>query len=389
MDLFAPEHRRDPYPTYAAVRAATPVVHVPDARSWVVLGYDAVKRVLTDHAVFRSDAAPARGQAFEWLLFMDPPRHTRLRALIGRAFTSRAIAALEPVIRRLAEDRIAATIDRGEIDVVAELATPVPMMVIAALIGLPADDWPMLARWSEAIVQLGNTIVGGDGARAGAVFAAADVEMAAYFRAAIAVRRTAPRDDLLTRLVTAEVDGELLAEHELIRFCQLLLVAGTETTTNVIDNALVCFAEHPDQLARVRADPALLAPAVEEVLRVRTPVQAMFRATAEPVELDGVAVPAGAFVIAMIGAANRDPRRFPAPDAFDIGRTPNPHLAFGHGIHFCVGAPLARLEATIVLDALLRRWASFELADPAWPSRPAFHVHGPSALRILFTARAA
>lgn len=385
MDLFSPELRRDPYPAYAAARARTPVLHLPDARLWAVLGHDAVKRVLSDHAVFRSDVAPARGMAFEWLLFMDPPRHTRLRALISRAFTSRTVAALAPAITRLAVERIAATLDHGVIDVVSELATPVPMMVIAELIGLPPSDWPVLARWSEAIVQLGNTIVGGDAARAGAVFAAANAEMAVYFAAAIADRRVAPRDDLLTRLVTAEVDGELLAEPELIRFCQLLLAAGTETTTNLIDNALVCFATYPDQLARVRAEPALLAPAIEEVLRFRTPVQAMFRATAEPVELDGTVVPAGAFVVAMIGAANRDPRRFVAPDTFDVGRTPNPHVAFGHGIHFCVGAPLARLEAAIVLGELLRRWARFELVDPAWPPRAAFHVHGPSALPIRFT----
>jgi cytochrome P450 len=252
------------------------------------------------------------------------------------------------------------------------------------MLGLPLADWPTLARWSEAIVSLSNTIAGGDAERASAEFRRADAEMAEYFAQAIVARRTRATDDLIARLTAAEVDGERLDDHEITRFCQLLLAAGTETTTNLIDNAVVCFAEHPDQLARIRAHRALLAPAIEEVLRYRAPLQAMFRATKQDVELDGTSIPAGKFVIAMIGSANRDPRRFAEPSRFDIAREPNPHIAFGHGIHFCLGAPLSRLEASIALGELLMLIEHVELITPDWPPRNSFNVLGPAALPVRF-----
>lgn len=384
MDLFSEATRRDPYPLYDRLRRDSPVLHVPTLDLWVVFGYDAVKRALTDHEAFSSDVGPSRGNRFQWLLFLDPPRHTQLRAIISRAFTARSIAALEPRIRARACELIDRVIDRGELDLVADLAAPLPMLVIAELIGLPTEDWRRLAGWSEAIVNLGNTIAGGDGSRASAEFLRADAEMAEYLGLAIAARRGGAADDLLTRLVTAQVDGERLGDPEIVRFCQLLLAAGTETTTNLIDNAMLCFAAHPDQLARVRADPALLAPAIEEVLRHRSPVQAMFRTTRREVELDGTTIPAGKFVIAMIGSANHDPRRFAEPERFDLTRAPNPHVAFGHGIHFCLGAALSRLEAAVALDELLRRFAGFELAEPDWPPRTSFHVLGPARLPLRF-----
>ena len=386
MDLFSISTRRDPYPLYDQLRASSPVLHLPGPDLWVVLGYDAVKRVLSDHEDFSSNVGPTRGNRFEWLLFMDPPRHTALRAIISRAFTARSIAGLEPRIRALTcelLDRAAARANGpGELDLVADLATPLPMMVIAELMGLPLDDWRRLAGWSEAIVNLGNTIAGGDALEASAAFARADAEMTDYLAAVIAARRCHPVDDLISRLATAEGDGQRLGDPEIVRFCQLLLAAGTETTTNLIDNAILCFAAHPDQLARVRADPALLAPAIEEVLRHRTPVQAMFRATRCEVELDGARIPAERFVLAMIGSANRDPRRFAEPSRFDVARAPNPHLAFGHGIHFCLGAALSRLEASVALGELLRRFARFELASPDWQPRASFHVHGPTRLPL-------
>jgi len=398
MNLFSMTTRRDPYPLYDQLRATSPVLHVPGPDLWVVFGYDAVKRALSDHEAFSSDVGPSRGNSFQWLLFMDPPRHTKLRAIISRAFTPRSIAALEPRIRELTRglvDQIAGgiaggivdragdrSLDRGEFDLVADLATPLPMMVIAELLGLPIDDWRQFAGWSEAIVNLGNTIAGGDAQLASAEFMRADAEMTEYLGRVIAARRTHAADDLISRLATAEVDGERLDDREITRFCQLLLAAGTETTTNLIDNVMLCFVAHPDQLARVRTDPALLAPAIEEVLRYRTPVQAMFRATTREVELEGTKIPAGKFVVAMIGSANRDPRKFADPARFDVTREPNPHVAFGHGIHFCLGAPLSRLEASIALGELLGRFTHFELASPDWPPRTSFHVHGPAELRL-------
>lgn len=359
MDLFSESTRRDPYPVYARLRAAGPVLHLPELDLWLALSYDAVKRVLHDHAAFSSNVGPTRNLRFEWLLFMDPPRHTELRGLISRVFTSRSIAALEPRIRELSRTLLAEVGDA--IDLVADYASPLPMMVIAEILGLPSTDWPMFARWSEATINLGNTIAGTDSEAASRAFVAADAEMTAYLadRAHTA---------LLARLADAG-----LTPSEVVRFCQLLIAAGTETTTNLISNAMLTFAEHPEARARIPE-------AIEEVLRHRTPAQAMFRATRTDTELAGVRIPAGRMVIACIGAANRDPAVFADPDRFDASRDPNPHIAFGHGIHYCLGAPLSRLEARIALPDLLARFPRFEV-ERDWRPRGSFHVHGPAALR--------
>jgi cytochrome P450 len=360
MDLFSETTRRDPYPVYAQLRAAGPVVHLPGPDLWVALSHEAVKRVLHDHAAFSSNIGPTRSVSFEWLLFMDPPRHTELRGLISRAFTSRSIAALEPRIRELSRGLL----DRAgdDFDLVAGYASPLPMMVIAEMLGLPAADWPMFARWSEAIVNLGNTIAGTGADAASRAFAAADAEMTAY----LAERA---HTGLMARLADAG-----LSAPEILRFCQLRIAAGTETTTNLISNAMLCLADHPEARDRIPR-------AIEEVLRYRTPVQAMFRATRTDVELGSVRIPAGRLVVACIGAANRDPAVFTEPDRFDSAREPNPHLAFGHGIHFCLGAPLSRLEASIALPDLLAHFPRFEV-ERDWQPRGSFHVHGPAALRV-------
>ena len=259
-------------------------------------------------------------------------------------------------------------------------------MVIAELLGAPTDDWPHFRRWSDAVMGLAHTVAPGPEAeRALERFRAAHGEMHAYLLPLLAERRAAPRDDLLTRLTAAEVDGEWLTDHEILAFFQLLLLAGHETTTNLIDNAVVAFHEHPDQLARLRGAPHLLSSAIEEVLRYRSPVQAAFRVTTRDVELHGQTIPARSLVLAMVGSANRDPRHFADAERFDVGREPNLHLAFGHGIHFCVGAPLARLEARVALPMLLEHLGDFAPAgDGPWEPREAFHVHGPSRLPIRF-----
>ncbi len=381
MDPASEAHRRDPYPAYAQLRAHAPVHHLPAQGLWLLTRHDDVRRALSDHEAFSSEVGPLRGARLEWLLFTDPPRHTALRAIVQKAFTPRSIAALEPRVRALSASLLDPVMARGSIDLVADYATPLPLLVIAEMLGVPASDWPRLARWSEAIIGLGGTIAGEDPARASAAFVAADAEMAAYFGAHVAARRarSAPADDLLGRLVDAGLD-----DVALLRFCELLLAAGTETTTNLIDNAMISFAEHPGELARVRVDPSLLPSAIEEVLRYRAPLQAMFRATRRAIDLDGASVPAGAFVVCSIGAANRDPARFAEPDRFDAARDPNPHVAFGHGIHFCLGAPLSRLEARVALGDLLARFASFEVARD-WRPRAAFHVLGPASLPVRFT----
>jgi cytochrome P450 len=272
-------------------------------------------------------------------------------------------------------------------DLAADFSVPLPLMVIAEMLGVPTEDQPRFKRWSDVMMALGYAVAGTEeAARVQREFSEVTGEMRLYVRDLASQRRAAPRDDLLTRLVEAEVEGERLTEDELLGFVQLLLSAGHETTTNLIDNAFLCFLEHPEQLARLRAEPGLLPSAIEEVLRYRSPVQAMFRVTRTEVSLHGQVIPPGKMVLAMIGSANRDPRRFQDPDRFDISREPNPHIAFGHGIHFCIGAPLSRLEARVGLSVLLERMRDFSLAsDVPWEPRRAIHVHGPTRLPIRFT----
>jgi cytochrome P450 len=277
-------------------------------------------------------------------------------------------------------------IERGEMDLTLDYAVPLPMRVIAEMIGIPGSDWARFKRWSDVILRISYSRSGGE--EAGQVmreFGAVTAEMGAYLADMIGRRGAAPRDDLLTRLVEAEVDGEGLAREDILGFVQLLVVAGQETTANLINNAVLCFVENPDQLARLRAAPDLLPAAIEEVLRYRSPLQWMLRTPRHDVELHGQVIPAGALVLPMIGSANRDPRQFPDPGRFDITRDPNPHLAFGHGIHSCLGAPLARLEARIALADLLGRLKHFARADDEpWEPRKALHVHGPARLPIRF-----
>jgi cytochrome P450 len=378
MSLFDDNMRRDPYRFYDQMRSSSPVLHFAPADLWLVLDYASVKRVLSDTGVFSSAVGASRGHGFEWLLFMDPPRHTKLRGIVNRAFTSRSIAGLEPRIRELAR-RLLDDMPE-EVDFEAAVAGKLPILVIADMLGLPERDWPRLVGWSHAIMNLADTIMG-DGTAASEVFSAADAEMRAY------LSDVEPRG-LLSALMTAEVDGERLSQAELVRFFQLLLAAGTETTTNLIDNALVSLLDHPSELARLLADHALIPAMLEETLRYRSPAQAMFRATRAEVELHGVTIPPGKMLLAMLGSANRDPAVFASASTFDIGRDPNPHLAFGHGIHFCLGAPLSRLEARVVFEELLPRVTSIEYAsrDP-WRPRQPFHVHGPASLPLVIRQR--
>jgi cytochrome P450 len=387
MDLFSDDMRRNPFPVYERLRGGPRIVRMPASHVWMILDYDGVKRALYDHEVFSSGAAPGGGAPLDWLIFADPPRHTKLRGLIMRAFTPRVVAGLEPRIRELSRGLLDQMIERREMDLVADFAVPLPMMVIAEMLGIPLGDRPRFKRWSDVILNLSETVSGTteEASRAAMDFGAVKVEMGAYLTCLLAERRRAPKEDLLSKLVDAEVDGERLTGDEILGFFQLLLLAGTETTTNLISNAVLCFVEHPGELARLKAAPELLPSAIEEILRYRSPLQAMFRQTKRDVEMDGQTIPADKLVLTMIGSANRDPRQFPDAERFDVARDPNPHLAFGHGVHFCVGAPLARLEARIALGDILERLRGFRLADERpWEPRKAFHIHGPTRLPIRF-----
>jgi cytochrome P450 len=389
MDLFSDEMRRNPYHTYDQMRSGSRVFHLPLFDLWMIFDFEGVRRALVDHDTFSSDLshAPGQGNPGEWFIFFDPPRHTKLRALISKAFTPRVVANLEPRIRELSRQLLDQTIERGQMDLATDFSVPLPMLVITEMIGVPAADWPRYKRWSDAILKLANTFSRDEEAATTLTeYRAVTAEMRVFLPDLISQRRAARQDDLLTRLVEAEVDGERLTQEEVLGFVQLLLVGGQETTANLINNAILCFIENPDQLARLRAAPDLLSSAIEEVLRFSSPVQWMPRATRRDVEVHGQVIPAGKLVLPMIGSANRDPKQFHDAGRFDIGRDPNPHIAFGHGIHSCLGAPLARLEARIALADFLERVQGFELAsDEPWEPRKALHVHGPSRLPIHFT----
>ena len=382
---FSDELRRDPYPLYEQMRAHSPVLHLPPPFDvWMVFDFDGVKRVLSDHQAF-SSAVPAPKN---WFLFSDPPRHTKLRGLISRAFTPRVVANLEPHIRELSRELLHRHATRGEMDLATDYATPLPMMVISDLIGIPRGDWLRFKRWSDMILRLSYTMGGIDPAEAQAAmadFQSVTAEMDSYVAEMIDQRRGAPADDLMTGLVQAEVDGQRLSQNEILGFFQLLVVGGQETTANLITNAMLCLLEHPQQLALLRSRMELLPLAIEEVLRFRSPLAWLMRTPTQPVELSGQTIQPGQLVLPMIGSANRDENHFPAADKFDISRQENPHLAFGHGPHFCLGAPLARLEARIALTDLLANLDQIELAsNEPWPPRQALNVHAPARLPIRF-----
>jgi cytochrome P450 len=384
--LFSDQTRRNPYPTYEHLRTASPVLHAPPPFDmWVILDYENVRRVVSEQEAF-SSRVPAPDN---WFIFFDPPQHTKMRALISRAFTPKSILNLEPRIGELSRELLNKALSRGEMDLATEFSVPLPMMVIADMIGIPVEDWPRFRHWSDIILKLSYTMRGmesdAEAATAMAGFVLVSAEMREYVRDMIAKRRETPRDDLLTRLVEAEVEGERLTEHEILGFFQLLIVAGQETTANLINNAVLCLLENPDQLALLRASPELLLSAIEEVLRYRSPIQWVMRTPSRDIDLGGQTIPQGKLVLAMLGSANRDPKQFRDPERFDIRREPNPHLAFGHGIHSCLGAALARMEARIALSDLLWRLESLELAsNEPWPPRKALNVHGPACLPIRF-----
>ena len=384
LGFLADAFRRNPYPAYAVARRFAPVLHLRRLGLWMVFDADSVNRVLRDPDVFSSRAAPPGGAPLDWLIFQDPPRHSRLRAIIARTFTPRAVAALEPRICDLANELLDAALTGDDFDVVSDFAAPLPVLVMMELLGMPLVDAPRVMRWADATLQLGDTLLGGErAARASRVYRAAVEEMRPYLDTLLAERRERSRDDLLCRLVEAEVDGARLTDGEILSFFQLLLLAGTETSINLIANTVVCLLDHPEQRGLLRAAPELLPRTLEEVLRFRSPVQMVFRSTTAPVELHGKSIPSGALVVVVLGSANRDRAMFSEPARFDIGREPSPHLAFGHGIHFCIGAALARLESRVAISALLTRVPELRRAGPRWwaPST-GINVHGPRSLRL-------
>lgn len=338
----------NPYPWYAEKRESAPVSYNSETGMWSVFDYQDVQRVLSEHATFSSNYMGG-GPLSESLIGMDPPRHRQLRNIVTQAFTPRTVAQLVPRITEIVNNLLDQAIPRGKMDVVDDLAYPLPITVIAELLGVPTEDRDLFRRWSNAIVST-SAVVGLD----------PETEMGEYFLRMIKRRREEPKDDLISALLAAQINDEHLSITEVLGFCFLLLVAGNETTTNLIGNALLCLDSYAEAWKQLRAEPALAPAVVEEVLRYLSPVQSMFRLTTSETTIGEQVIPAHKMVLAWIGSANRDEQQFPDADTFDIRRTPNRHIAFGHGIHFCLGAPLARLETKIVLEALLERFSEIQ-----------------------------
>jgi cytochrome P450 len=362
----------EPFDWYRSMRETRPVFRDPRRGAWMVFRYEGVQRVLSDHQRFSSEFGNMS------LLNTDPPRHRQLRNLVTQAFTPRAVEALRPRIAGIVEELLDAAAPKGRMDVIEDFAVPLPVIVIAELLGIPIEHRERFKLWSDAVVG---------GGAAGMSHGAARLEMMEFFTGLMQERRRAPRDDLISGLLAASIDGESLDQRELLSFCVLLLVAGNETTTNLIGNAVLCLDEHPEAAADLGAHPELVPGAVEEVLRYRSPVQAMYRVARAEVRLDGQTVHPGETAVAWIGSANRDPGQFADPDRFDVRRSPNRHIAFGQGIHFCLGAPLARLEGTIALAALVSRLGPLELDRAGIEPLPGHLLHGVRRLPVRFTAR--
>ena len=367
-ELFGDAFWRDPYPTLALLRAHAPVrrVDLADGPVWLVTRYDDVRAALGDprlsknwrHLLPPEARADAPGEQDPMMLLRDPPDHTRLRKLVSRSFTARRIAALRPRVEEIAAELLGAVPGDAPFDLMERYAFPLPVQVICELLGVPPGDRDRFGAWSRVLIDQSSPQDAQE----------ADTQLHAYLAELIARRRAEPDGALLSDLAqVVDGGGDRLSEPELVAMATLLLIAGHETTTNLVGNAVLALLTHPDQLAQLRARPELMPRAVEEFLRFDGPVwNATYRFTTEDVEIGGVTVPAASAVQLTLGSANRDDARFPDAAELQIDRDAGGHVAFGHGIHFCLGAPLARIEGEVALSALLARFPRLELAvDPA------------------------
>ena len=345
------------YSWFEEMRTQHPVFYNERMHLWQVFRYEDVSAVITDYNRFSSQAFGVTGSFLkDTLIEKDPPDHRKLRNLVNLAFTPRAVARLSDRITQITQELLDQVRLQGKMDIVSDFAFPLPAKVIAELLGVPSEDWDIFQRWAR-VDSADPNLTRQEAGRS------MQEEMSDYFSKLLEERRRAPREDLISALSTAEVDGERLSEYELVKFCTLLLAAGQETTKNLIANAIVCFTDYPDRMERLIREPALMPTAIEEVLRYLPPVWFLFRQTRTDVELAGQHIPANQLVLAWTASANRDTAQFPDPDRFDIEREPNRHLAFGHGIHFCVGAPLARLEARIALPMMLEQLRNLQRVE--------------------------
>jgi cytochrome P450 len=387
---LSPEVIENPYPYYAYLREHVPIYWIEPMQGWALSRYADVDFALRNPQIFSSsgftnqtlgDLNPT--PEVPWILDINPPDHTRLRKLANKGFLPRLIRALEPRIQEITQQLISALRSQTEGDLVTTLSGPLPTTVIAEMLGVEAERLGDFKRWSDDVV-LGTSRPTDEATRTRVRQSGAALR--SYFERLIERRRTDPGEDVITALVRAEEERDILTASEILGLAVLLLLAGNETTTNLIGNAVRNLLSHPAELAKVRANRALVPSLVEEVLRYESPVQLLPRVTASKVTLEGGTIPAGATVFLLLASANRDERKFPDPDRFDVTRNPQDHVAFGYGIHYCLGAPLARLEGRLALDSLLFDCPPFTCTSEHLPQIASIIVRGVQTLPLRFAA---
>jgi len=397
--LLEPDVLANPYPLYHRLRTEDPVHWDPFLHVWVVTRYKDVVHVLRDFSADRTptpeqltamglgDLNPIAQVMVKQMLFMDAPAHTRIRGLAAHAFTPARVAVLRAHIREITDRLLASVLPAGRMDVIADLAEPLPCIVTAEMLGVPVEDHRQLKAWSQDFAEmLGNFQHNPD--HVPKILRAVE-GMTSYFRSAMRDQEKRPREGLVNTLMNAEIDGDRLTEEEVIANCIVTMVGGQETTTNLIGNGVLSLLRHPDVLAKLRNDLSLIPSAVEELLRYESPSQHTGRLAPADIEIGGRRIRSRQAVIAVMGAANRDPERFPDPDRLDITRQDNRHVAFGWAAHFCFGAPLARIEGQIALEAMLRGLTDIALEPATLVWRTNLGLRGLKALPITYTAAAA
>ncbi|MBA4496391.1 cytochrome P450 [Paenactinomyces guangxiensis] len=353
-ELNTKAKRLNPFPIYDQLRQSTPVRYDENRSCWDIFRYEDVHRILKDPATFSS----RRGMDIkrrETILTMDPPRHNQMRGVVNKAFTPKVINDLAPHITSITNELLNTVEGHGEMDIVSDLAVPLPVIVIAELLGVPPEDRQLFKDWSDILVKGPDENTEEAFNQVVAEKEQASEELSAYFARIVDQRRTEPKDDLISQLLSAEIEGQKLNDEEVIAFSVLLLAAGNETTTNLITNTIRRLTEDQALQQQLKGNPDLIPGFIEEVLRFYPPIQAIGRVATRDVEIGGMMIKTGDQVISWVASANRDETKFKNPESFVVDRKPNPHLAFGFGIHFCLGAPLARLEGKIALRTILER----------------------------------
>ena len=358
FDLTSSKVRANPYEVYERLRSKNPIHRMRLINAWALTEYDDAMALLQDHRRFSSGENKLEYAHYRTMLDLDPPDHTRLRSLVSKAFTPRSVALLGPRIEEIVEELLDDLADKDSFDLISDFAFPFPVIVIAEMLGIPAEDRDKFNVWSNDIALAVEPILSGE--EIVRVERASD-EIIEYFEGIIEQRRRQPRDDMLSALLAAEEEGDRLTHDELLGTLMLLLLAGNETTRSLIGNGMLALLKNPDQLQRLRENPDLLESAIDEMLRYDSPVQFIIRVVMEDVEFKGKRFRAGQKVLLLVGASNRDPTVFTDPGALDIGRQEKSHLSFGRGIHYCLGSPLALLEARVAFANLIERFSSIEL----------------------------